>query len=1300
MIRCWGPVGKKSIQKRIDKRRNAVKQAAGERADVGPTGQIGPEPASNKNPDTQTETPKDIGDRMVQIAGVEVPKSDTPVPKSEQKWYANNVADKSIAELDALAEKTASPKRLDIISNEIDKAIANENTGETPNTSVPDSGIASDLKAIQEKADRQAAAQDSAETTPQTTTETTPQTTTETTPQTTTETTPQTTTQQADPLAQKQLAAFTGNLATSIDNTTFSGKNQQAVAPYIAQQLRDGKIDSLVDANNTLRVADIQRATGLKSRPAVKTALQGIMRKLAVKAGTTPENLVKLLAKAAEVRAIPADNQTDATSVLDPQSLAADGGMRPVTPGGSSSDVGQNEPLTPTEQARQDNANSIVDNTNHDASLDNKISSTDMETMGLIWDSVFGDEPGMPALTSLEKLDQAIFINLVEALSTGQVSQTDFGAEMAGFGEKYANQNGQDTQDTTGAPAAVTAANGRTTNNADSGNTEDLSPGARKFKLGNPEDGHKWGPNFDATAHREQVAGWLDPFTKLLAKWVKFDIVESPDSYKGPGVLPWKVKGMYLNGRVTINAYNITSKREAMSVAVHEAIGHLGLAKMLGPKYEHLLDEITGFIKTEDAAVMPVLKQIRETYVNPMTGEYLLTPREEAEEVLAHIAESNPKFGPLRKIWHTIKSTLVKALNKLGMNIPTNDLFIESYLLSSADFIRGNSTAREHKSYGETFHQLVDAMKVSITPIDNTPEAVRKVQNESIDDFNAKLSQLQHILSKRFDVLSKPQGKVIRDTLHKMSDFTQNQDGLSDPWHFNEMEVVRQFLVAGNKTGITDENTYVVHMNPIDNGRYKLTLFLDHKIGPFEGGWLTVDASSSGVEAELTPMEYSSTLAVDGISSDNSIWTGGLMEVGARDDSGNPIYDVGIDGPTLRSDVYKEYKSKTTPAGKPWFTKHSFEVEPGFDYARFGMGALLSNQLNKIAARSLYYSKQENFDVIWYRSTGANPKGKTNSAGETIGKAEKVLRASEVQARYKMGEVMEPEGPASKLWQELRIAYRSMADKSPALLTLHALHDIYGKTMPKLNDYYHRVSEMENMQRNLQKLGHTVAARWDALSKHESLALSRLMTAATLAQIHPDKPLTSPENAHVSSADAGKHAKLSAQYRAMSKEAKEVYTLARDRLRTDWETRGQIYKDLVGATFDPIIAQATGERKAALIKERDQYVADNAKQLATLKGPYFPLKRFGSDLVIYKSAEYKQAEKDVEEAAGPELKAAKARLASMRRNEKHYWVKAFDSARDAMREAAKTPGQSIDSHMSGIRSKKILLSKGTGVLLI
>jgi DNA-binding MarR family transcriptional regulator len=254
----------------------------------------------------------------------------------------------------------------------------------------------------------------------------------------------------------------------------------------------------------------------------------------------------------------------------------------------------------------------------------------------------------------------------------------------------------------------------------------------------------------------------------------------------------------------------------------------------------------------------------------------------------------------------------------------------------------------------------------------------------------------------------------------------------------------------------------------------------------------------------------------------------------------------------------------------------------------------------------------------------------------------------------------EPTGKAKEYADSfLEKAKGAMEKVGPAVMSLHAIVKAYADKLPTLREYYNNVSEMENMQVQLQIAGHKVASKWRGLEESTRRSLSTVMMKATMLNFHVDKNFNDPANSHLKKFTPEMR-EAQRLYNELSPEAKEVYQEARDKLMADWHLRGQLYKDIIARTYDDLIAKAdAAEEKARLEKERDAYIKEHSDQISKIK-VYFPLRRFGAYIIMAKSKALKDVETKLqaEGLSAADRKILTRKLETLKKSPEHYAVAA------------------------------------------
>lgn len=127
------------------------------------------------------------------------------------------------------------------------------------------------------------------------------------------------------------------------------------------------------------------------------------------------------------------------------------------------------------------------------------------------------------------------------------------------------------------------------------------------------------------------------------------------------------------------------------------------------------------------------------------------------------------------------------------------------------------------------------------------------------------------------------------------------------------------------------------------------------------------------------------------------------------------------------------------------------------------------------------------------------------------------------------------------------------------------------------------------------------------------------------------------DNKHITdAADKVKLTKLKADFALMNGKQKAAYRAARDELGAFWKKRGELLAAVANDIYQPLIDDSRAAGNEAMAKsmehERRKFIQDTNARLASVKGDYFPLMRFGEYLVVRKSAEYEAAAKAAEAA--------------------------------------------------------------------
>ena len=238
---------------------------------------------------------------------------------------------------------------------------------------------------------------------------------------------------------------------------------------------------------------------------------------------------------------------------------------------------------------------------------------------------------------------------------------------------------------------------------------------------------------------------------------------------------------------------------------------------------------------------------------------------------------------------------------------------------------------------------------------------------------------------------------------------------------------------------------------------------------------------------------------------------------------------------------------------------------------------------------------------------------------------------------------------------------------TPRVLTTHQLADQYSDKLVSLSNYIDSTDRMEQRQQSIMNNAHDILIRWQRMHGATKNLLNRLMRDATMAAIHPDEGIgKGTPNDHVRDTEA--YERLKKQYEALPAEAKEIYKAVKKLMEDNWNARKAAYRQTITRAYDKLLSEATDQKyKDELIAERDAAIKAHKKQIETMKGPYFPLLRFGDHLMIAESAELKALRKQLETARGNEATKLRKQIEGMKRQSSHYAVEAFDTEYAAKR---------------------------------
>jgi hypothetical protein len=270
------------------------------------------------------------------------------------------------------------------------------------------------------------------------------------------------------------------------------------------------------------------------------------------------------------------------------------------------------------------------------------------------------------------------------------------------------------------------------------------------------------------------------------------------------------------------------------------------------------------------------------------------------------------------------------------------------------------------------------------------------------------------------------------------------------------------------------------------------------------------------------------------------------------------------------------------------------------------------------------------------------------------------------------------------------------------------------KTLPGVRQFAELTARMSGRANQIMHAADVIKRRWEALAEPDAQALGDLLLDSTGASMWPNLDFRDEKNLHIEDTpeNRAQHAKLKERFRTAKPAVKQLYL----DVVADFETRRQakiegVRRGIV-ATYYPDetsdtkglsrqevdrIADAKGKARDELVqslgttvrrqREIKSLVSDltqHADTFRTNPGPYFPLMRFGNNVVSVKSKAYVTAEQELvsaqkalaaaenDSAAGTDLKAerdevkrATTVLNKMKRSGNDYRVEFFETYGEA-----------------------------------
>ena len=143
-------------------------------------------------------------------------------------------------------------------------------------------------------------------------------------------------------------------------------------------------------------------------------------------------------------------------------------------------------------------------------------------------------------------------------------------------------------------------------------------------------------------------------------------------------------EGFYYDGKAYLMASRLNTPNDAARVLYHEVLGHHGLRGKFGSDLDQVLNQIATMRKAEVAAKM-------QEY--GLRGVNSLSVREAAEEVLAEMAEKNPRLPFVQRAISAIRNFLRQHVPGFqSLRLTDNDI-IQAYILPARGWVERGARA-------------------------------------------------------------------------------------------------------------------------------------------------------------------------------------------------------------------------------------------------------------------------------------------------------------------------------------------------------------------------------------------------------------------------------------------------------------------------------------------------------------------------------------------------------------------------------------------------------------------------------
>nr|WP_298377707.1 hypothetical protein [uncultured Halomonas sp.] len=248
-----------------------------------------------------------------------------------------------------------------------------------------------------------------------------------------------------------------------------------------------------------------------------------------------------------------------------------------------------------------------------------------------------------------------------------------------------------------------------------------------------------------ATLKATPELGDVEIVTGALPRAVREDMAKR-------GIDPARLRGVFHEGRVYVNAATVANLRDGIRVALHEAVGHKGLRGVLGTKLDTTLMMLYRSLPNTPEG-RAVLRFVRHEYkfLDESKRADRLTI---AEEAIAHLLETSQR----PKAWQRVVSKLRELLRACSQALPGRIADVLALGEQSRTWLKRRAAGQETTTAPSGF----DAGLASTMRGDNQAKGIplaeaRRIADAFMAAYNGNIPLTLHVVNRKEEAYG-PQG--------------------------------------------------------------------------------------------------------------------------------------------------------------------------------------------------------------------------------------------------------------------------------------------------------------------------------------------------------------------------------------------------------------------------------------------------------------------------------------------------------------------------------------------------------------